>query len=64
MDFETSALARRFTIICLFVAIFGMLFSALVQNYARPARAYEIGRVIPCVFEAGRECKAPVNGGN
>ena len=64
MDFETSALARRFTIICLLAAIFGMLFAALVQNYARPARAYEIGRVIPCVFEAGRECKAPTGAAN
>lgn len=64
MDFETSALARRFTIICLLAAIFGILFAALVQNYARPARAYEIDRVIPCVFEAGRECKAPVGGKN
>ncbi|MGB8818539.1 MAG: hypothetical protein WCC66_11525 [Rhizobiaceae bacterium] len=61
MGFETSVLARRFTIVCLLATIFGIAFAALVQNYSRPAQAYEIGRVIPCVFEDSQECKAPRN---
>ncbi len=61
MGFENSVLARRFTIICLLVTIFGICFAGLVQNFSRPARAYEIGMVVPCVFEEGLTCKAPRN---
>jgi hypothetical protein len=61
MGFETSVLARRFTIICLLATIFGIGFAALVQNFSKPARAYDIGMVVPCVFEQGLECKAPRN---
>ena len=61
MGFENSVLARRFTIICLLVTIFGIGFAGLVQNFSRPARAYEIGMVVPCVFEEGLTCKVPRN---
>lgn len=53
-------LARRFTIVCLLVALFGMTLSALVANTSRPARAWEIGMAVPCVFEQGQKCAPPI----
>lgn len=52
-------LARRFTIACLLIAIFGALFSMLVTKSTRPARSWEIGTVVPCVFEQGAQCMPP-----
>lgn len=52
-------LARRFTIVCLMLALFGMLFSMLVANASRPARSWEIGSVVPCVFDKGFTCAPP-----
>ena len=57
MRFEHTVIARRFTIICLMAAIFGFVFATLVQS--RPARSWEIGQVVPCVFEDGLVCKMP-----
>ena len=57
MRFENSVIARRFTIICLMAAIFGFLFATLIQS--RPARSWEMGQVVPCVFEGGLVCKTP-----
>lgn len=57
MRFEHSVITRRFTMICLMAAIFGFTFSILIQS--RPARSWEIGQVVPCVFEDGLVCKPP-----
>ena len=48
MRFETAVLARRFTIICLMALIFCIAFAALIENVARPARAFEIGQLQTC----------------
>lgn len=52
-------LARRFTIICLIMALFGMLLSILVAETSRKARSWEIGMVVPCVMEGGLVCAPP-----
>lgn len=52
-------LARRFTIVCLLSALFGIAFATLVAEFSRPARSYGIGNVVPCVFEGGLTCKVP-----
>jgi hypothetical protein len=49
-------LARRFTIVCLLFALFGMLFSMLVAKASRPANSWESGVVVPCVFDNGHVC--------
>jgi hypothetical protein len=54
-------LARRFTIVCLLFALFGMLFSMLVVKASRPANSWEIGVVESCVFENGYVCAARGN---
>ncbi|MET3582189.1 hypothetical protein ABID19_005247 [Mesorhizobium robiniae] len=33
--------ARRFTIVCLLVSLFGMLFAILVAEAGRPARSWD-----------------------
>jgi hypothetical protein len=34
-------LARRFTIVCLLMSLFGMMFAVLVDQASRPARSWE-----------------------
>ena len=57
MRFGTSVIARRFTIICLMASIFAFSFAILIQS--RPARSWEVGQVVPCVFEEQLVCNAP-----
>ena len=52
-------LARRFTIVCLLMTLFGMLFSMLVVQSSLPARSWEIGMAVPCVFDDGFRCAPP-----
>ena len=52
-------LARRFTIVCLIMALFGMLLSIVVAQTSRKARSWEIGMVVPCVLEEGLVCAPP-----
>ncbi|MFC3642163.1 hypothetical protein [Aquibium oceanicum] len=52
-------LARRLTIVTLIVVIFGMSFSMVVAETSRPARSWEVGMFIPCVFEQGLQCRIP-----
>jgi len=52
-------LARRFTIVCLITMLFGMLFAILVTEASRPARSWDIGTMVPCVFETGLVCAPP-----
>lgn len=49
-------LARRFTMVCLIVTIFGMSLSILVSQ---TARSREIGAAVPCVFEGSWTCLPP-----
>ncbi|MCV3210418.1 hypothetical protein OHD62_30280 [Mesorhizobium sp. YC-39] len=37
----TQMLARRFTIVCLLLSLFGMLFAILVAEAGRPARSWD-----------------------
>ena len=53
-------LARRFTIVCLLMALFGMLFSILVVEVSRPAHSWDIGIIVPCIFDHGSVCAPPV----
>lgn len=41
-------LARRFTIVCLLMSLFGMFFAILVAEAGRPARSWD---------EAARTCR-------
>lgn len=41
-------LARRFTIVCLLMALFGMAFSVLVAKASRPAHSWEQGVARSC----------------
>jgi hypothetical protein len=52
-------LARRFTIVCLLFAMFGMAFSVLVAKASRPQNSWEIGVVVPCAFDNGYVCAPP-----
>ncbi|MCV0396244.1 MAG: hypothetical protein K5872_04280 [Rhizobiaceae bacterium] len=55
-----NMLARRFTIVCLIVMLFGFALSALVAEASRPARSSDIGSAVPCVFEGGTRCLPPI----
>ena len=44
-------LARRFTIVCLLVTIFGMSLAILVAEKSRPSRS-----LAPCAFDAVGRC--------
>ena len=56
MRFETQVLARRFTIICLLAMIFAFAFAALIDSAARPARAFEQGKLQICPMPRGFSC--------
>lgn len=51
-------LARRFTIVCLLVAIFGMSLAILVAEKSRPARAHA-GVFITCDVTSIATCPLP-----
>ena len=46
-------LARRFTIVCLLTALFGMFFSILVAQTSRSAHSWEHGAVRACSYYDG-----------
>ena len=39
-------LARRFTIVCLLMSLFGMLFAILVAEAGRPAHSWDVGQFV------------------
>ena len=41
-------LARRFTIVCLLMSLFGMYFATLVAEAGRSHRSRENGFIVPC----------------
>ena len=43
-------LARRFTIVCLLMSLFGMLFAILVAEAGRPARSWDLAGSNVCRF--------------
>ncbi len=47
-------LARRFTIVCLLMALFGILFAILVAEASRSRNS----GIAPCSFEQGFACIA------
>ncbi len=49
-------LARRFTIVCLLTALFGMLFAILVAEASRSGRARDTGIAMPCRFDQNFNC--------
>jgi len=49
-------LARRFTIVCLLMAVFGMFLSLLVAHAGRTQRGWEHGMVRSCIHESGLAC--------
>jgi hypothetical protein len=52
-------LARRFTIVCLILTIFGIELAGLVAETSHPAQAWENGAAARCVLLQGARC-APV----
>jgi hypothetical protein len=52
-------LARRFTIVCLVLTIFGMGLASLVAQTGRLARSWEAGASARCVFLQGGRCLPP-----
>jgi hypothetical protein len=54
-------LMRRFAIVCLLMTLFGMLFAVLVAEASRPAHSWDIGIVVPCIFDRGSVCAPPVD---
>lgn len=50
----TEMLARRFTIICLLVTLFGMGMAALVAEASRPTRSWEAGTSFSPAFPGTR----------
>ena len=52
-------LARRFTIVCLAITLFGMLFATLVAKASRSARSWETGLAVPCLIEPSTVCLPP-----
>jgi hypothetical protein len=53
-------LVRRFMIVCLLIALFGIGFASLVAEAGRPERSWSIGKVVPCIFEDGLRCAPPI----
>jgi len=49
-------LARRFTIVCLLMTLFGMGFAVLVAEASRSPRKWVTGEVVRCFFEDGLKC--------
>lgn len=53
-------LARRFTIVCLLVTLFGMAFAILVADTSRSRGPYQTAGVASCLLGAKIFCR-PVN---
>jgi hypothetical protein len=52
-------LVRRFTIVCLLIALFGIGFANLIAEAGRSERSWNTGTVVPCIFEEGLRCTPP-----
>jgi hypothetical protein len=49
-------LARRFTIVCLVIALFSMFFASLVAQAGRTERGWERSAGVGCLFDANLTC--------
>lgn len=49
-------LARRFSIVCLMVMLFGMGLSVIVAEASRPARSLDFNSPATCLFEQSALC--------
>ncbi|MEM0899665.1 MAG: hypothetical protein AAGI92_06905 [Pseudomonadota bacterium] len=54
-------IAKRFTIICLFAALVGILIADLIQNSGRSAYALKVQHALPCVFDEPSSCQPPIS---
>lgn len=50
---------RRFIAVTLVTILGGLAGAVLVAEASRPARSWEIGQVVPCIFEDGFTCLPP-----
>jgi len=50
-------LARRFTIVCLLMTLFGMFFAVLVTEAGRTGRGWKSDVLVSCFFEDGWRCR-------
>jgi hypothetical protein len=50
-------LARRFTIVCLLVTLFGMAFAILVADASRTRRDYQTAGAGSCILDSGNFCR-------
>lgn len=55
---EGPMLARRFTIVCLIITLFGMMLAVLVAEASRPPFRY-VDATASCMVELGFGCDAP-----
>lgn len=53
---EIEMLARRFTIVCLILAIFGMGLASLVAEAGLSRKTQALGVVVPCISDNGPRC--------
>ncbi|MEP9388815.1 hypothetical protein [Mesorhizobium sp. KR9-304] len=52
-------LARRFTIVCLLVTLFGMVFAILVADAGRSRRNYQTASAGSCLTGSKIFCRSP-----
>jgi hypothetical protein len=50
-------LARRFTIVCLLMTLFGMFFAILVAEASRKTRSRDVATARPCLIEQSPACQ-------
>jgi hypothetical protein len=51
-------LARRFTIVCLLMTMFGMVFAILVSEAGRTFRPYQTTNALPCFLDKRIACRS------
>ena len=51
-------LARRFTIVCLLMTLFGMFFAILVAEAGRTIRPYQTTDALPCFLNKRTACRS------
>lgn len=49
-------LARRFSIVCLMMMLFGMGLSVIVAEASRPARVLDLKSPTSCIFQSAPAC--------
>ena len=57
-NMERPMLARRFTIVCLIVTLFGMMLAMLVAEASRRPHAWTVETATSCLVEPGLGCNS------